>query len=127
GWASTLSVSSYWAHPALLGRFPAAELAWMALSPLAAAGLVIGVVLVLRRLRLSPGLMRYQARLAAAASVAAVAFLAGAASWVLGRSAGPAAFRPGLVNGAELLVMAAALAVALRAAAGIRRARFDLE
>lgn len=126
GWASTLSVSSYWAHPALLGRFPAAELAWMALSPLAAVGLVAGVVLVLGRLRTSLRLMRYQARLAAAASVAAAAFLAGAASWVLGGSAGPAAFRPGLVNGAELLVMAVALAVALRAGAGIRCARLGL-
>jgi hypothetical protein len=123
GWASTLSVSSYWAHPALLGRFPAAELAWMGASPLAAAGLVVGVVLVLRRLRLSPRLTRYQARLAAWASVAAAGFLAGAASWVLGREQGPAALRPGLLNGAELVLMAVALAVALRAAAGIRRAR----
>ncbi len=38
-WASTLSVSSYWAHPGALAAFPAAELAWMALSPLAMAGL----------------------------------------------------------------------------------------
>ena len=33
-WASTLSVSSYWAHPGALAGFPAAELAWMAASPL---------------------------------------------------------------------------------------------
>jgi hypothetical protein len=85
------------------------------------------VVLVLRRLRLPPRLMRYQARLGAWASVAGAGFLAGAASWVLGREQGPAALRPGLVNRAELLVMAMALAVALRAGAGLRRARLDLD
>ena len=33
GWASTLSVTSYWAHPAALASSPPAELAWMVLSP----------------------------------------------------------------------------------------------
>jgi hypothetical protein len=41
-WASTLSVSSFWAHPAALAAFPPAELAWMALSPLAVACVVAG-------------------------------------------------------------------------------------
>ena len=48
-WASTLSVSSFWAHPAALAAFPAAELAWMALSPLAVAGAVTGAATVVRR------------------------------------------------------------------------------
>ena len=41
-WAGTLSVSSYWAHPAALNAFPAPELAWMVLSPLALLSLVGG-------------------------------------------------------------------------------------
>ena len=57
GWASTLSVSAYWVHPALLGRFPLAELAWMVLSPLAGIGLVGGACAAPRRLEL-PGSSR---------------------------------------------------------------------
>jgi hypothetical protein len=122
GWASTLSVSSFWAHPALLGVFPVAELAWMIVSPVAGIGLVAGLATVVRRLALPSGLLRYLARLAVAASAAAVPFLAGAASWVLGTGPGQAAlFRPGLVDGADLMIMALALMVALRAASGIRR------
>jgi hypothetical protein len=124
GWASTLSVSSYWAHPALLGRFPHAELAWMALSPVAAAGLLIGLVLTVRRLTWSGRLLRYEAALAGWACLSAAVFLVGAVSWLLGHGlSGAALFRPGLVNGAELLIMVMSLAVALRAAARIRRAR----
>ncbi len=124
GWASTLSVSSYWVHPALLGRFPHAELAWMALSPVAAAGLLAGLVLTARRLTWSGRLLRYEAGLAGWACLSAAVFLAGAVSWMLGHGlSGTALFRPGLVNGAELLIMAMSLAVALRAATRIRRAR----
>ena len=44
-----------------------------------------------------------------------VPFLAGAASWVFGTGPGQTGlFRPGLVDGAELLIMAIALVVALR-------------
>ena len=53
-WASTLSVSSYWAHPAALSAFPSAELAWMALSPIALAAVVVGAVTAVRRIELSP-------------------------------------------------------------------------
>jgi hypothetical protein len=123
GWASTLSVSSYWAHPGLLARFPLAELAWMVLSPLALGGLAAGLVLVVRRLALPSRLLDYLAWLGAAASLAAAAVLAGAASWVLGHGPGQAGlFRPGLVNGAGLAVMTIALVVALRAASGVLRA-----
>jgi len=56
GWASTLSVTSYWAHPAALASFPAAEVAWMVVSPAAICCLVTGTIRLLRRLELSPGL-----------------------------------------------------------------------
>jgi hypothetical protein len=127
GWASTLSVSAYWAHPALWGIFPAPEMAWMVLSPLAWIGLVAGVVAVIRRLQLPSGLLRYLAWLAAAATTVAVAFLGGAAIWVLARGPGQVgAFRPGLVDTASLLIMAMALVIALRAALGIQHARLAI-
>jgi hypothetical protein len=117
GWASTLSVSSFWVHPALLSRFPVAELAWMAASPVAGIALILAAATVVRRLALPAGLVRYLARLARGACLAATVFLAGAAIWVVGQGGGPAGlFRPGLVDGGELLVMTAALAVAARLA-----------
>jgi hypothetical protein len=122
GWSSTLSVSSFWVHPALLSRFPAAELAWMATSPVAGITLIIAAATVVRRLALVGGLVRYLARLARGACLAAAVFLAGAAIWVVGQGGGPAGlFRPGLVDGAELVIMALALAVAVRVAAALGR------
>ena len=128
GWASTLSVSSFWAHPAMLSRLPVTELAWMVLSPLAGIGLVAGLALLLRRLVLPAHVARYLARVATASSVAAGLFLAGAASWVLVLRPGQSvlAFRPGAVDDGELMLMVLTLAVALRAVAGIRRARLAL-
>lgn len=127
GWAWTLSVSSFWAHPALLAIFPVPELIWMVLSPVAAVGLVTGLVIVVRRLALPGGVLRYLTYLAVAASAAAVPFLAGAASWVLGSGPGQAGlFRPGLVDGAELLMMALSLVVALRLSLGLLHARRHL-
>jgi len=123
-WASTLSVSSYWVHPGLLAQFPLPEVAWMAASPLALAGVAAGLVMVVRRLDVPARLLRYLTLLALAASLVAVPVLVGAASWVLGHGPGQAGlFRPGLVNGAGLVIMATALVVALRAASGVLRAR----
>ena len=121
GWASTLSVSSYWAHPALLGRFPAAELAWMALSPAGWIGLGTGLVMVTRRLDLaSSQVLRYLSHLAALATAAAALFLACASAWLLDHGAASGeAFRPGLVDAGELVAMALSLIAAVRAASGI--------
>jgi hypothetical protein len=115
GWASTLSVTSFWAHPELLGRFPAAELAWMVFSPVAGIALACAVVTTVRRLSLPQPLVGYLARLARGAWWAGAAFAAGAAMWMLGRSSTAGLFRPGLVDGAELVIMMLALAVALTA------------
>lgn len=112
GWAMTLSVTSYWAHPAALLAFPAAELAWMVLSPAALAGLSTGLAGLVRRLDLPPRLLRYQAWLGALAAAGMAVFLAAAASWVLAGSHGPGTlFRPGAIDVAALAAMALALLV----------------
>ena len=131
-WASTLSVSSFWAHPAALAAFPAAELAWMALSPLAVAAAVTGAAAVVRRASrspavLSPAVLRFETWLGRAACAAMAVFLAGACAWVAaplgasgaGRAPG-AMFRPGLIDVAGLVVLALALAVACQAAGQAR-------
>jgi len=126
-WASTLSVSSYWAHPAALRAFPAPELAWMALSPLALLSLVGGTVAIVRRQRPSARLLAYQARLAAAAALAMACFLAGAGCWVFGQGSGRAGlFHAGVVDVAGLAVMTVALVAAAWAAVGARRGALAL-
>ena len=116
-WASTLSVSSFWAHPAALAAFPAAELTWMALSPLALAGLVTGAAAIVRRTELSPAVLRFETRLARAACVTMAVFLGAGGAWIADRTApagGP--FHPGAIDVAGLAVMALALATGWQAA-----------
>ena len=116
GWAATLSVSSYWAHPVALLAFPAGEIAWMTVSPAALGGLAAGLTMIVRRLGLPAGVLRYQARLGGVAAAVMAVFLTGAACWVL--AGGPAPrnlFRAGAIDGLALIMMALALAAGWRA------------
>jgi hypothetical protein len=124
GWASTLWVSSYWAHPQALGSFPAGQLAWMALSPLAWLCLAVGGTWLVRRLRLPERLFGFEARLAAAVAISMTVVVIGAACWVFGAAAGRAGlFHAGIVDVGGLAVMLLAAFAGGRAAAGALRAR----
>ena len=114
-WAATLSVSAYWAHPAALLAFPPGEVAWMAASPLALAGLMTGAVTAMRRADLPSRLLAYLARLGQAAAVAMTVFLAGSCAWIAGRGQ-RGLFHAGIIDVAAVLVMAVALGVAGRGA-----------
>jgi hypothetical protein len=120
GWAATLSVTSYWAHPAALASVPAAELAWMVISPAALLGVAIGAVTLVRRIEASPRILRYEAWTGRAAVAAMTAFLGGALCWVSQRGPAPALFRAGDIDAAGLAVMATALAVGWQAMARAR-------
>jgi hypothetical protein len=127
GWAATLWVSSYWAHPHALASFPAGQLAWMALCPLAWLCLAAGGTWLVRRLRLSARLLGFEARLAGVAAVAMAVLVVGAACWVFGASPGPAGlFHAGTVDVAATAVMLLAAAIGARAAASAQRARIAL-
>ena len=119
-WAGTSWFSSYWLHPGWLPHFPADELAWMAFSPIALAATLTGSALTVARLRLSTRVLRFEAGVAALGVAAMAAFLAGAASWVLGdpRYLG-AMFSVGAIDYVAVAVMTLAL---LAATAAIRRA-----
>jgi len=116
GWAETLSLTTYWAHPAALRALPAAELGWMVASP---AALVVGVgaaMTIVRRLVLSAATVAFEARLASAAGVGMVVVLAAAGWWVIAAHDDPEGlFRTGSLDLALIAGMAAAL-VAARAA-----------
>lgn len=114
-WAATLSVSSYWAHPVALSAFPAAEITWMVVSPVALTALVAGVAGTMRRLDWSPRLLRYESWLVSAAAVGMTVFLAGGCCWVLAEGSRPGLFHAGAIDVASLAVMMLALTVARRA------------
>ena len=122
GWACTLSVTSYWAHPAALASFPAAELAWMVLSPAAICCLVIGTARLVRRLELSTRVLRYEAWVASAAALGMAAFVSGALCWVTEGGPGPQGlFHTGAIDAAGLAVMVIALVTEGRAVHMVHR------
>jgi hypothetical protein len=125
-WASTLSVSAYWAHPSALAAFPAAELAWMAVSPLAVLCVVGGGATVVRRVEFSPRVLAFETRLGTVACAVMAVFLAGCFAWIVrgGPGPGPGLFHAGAIDVAGAVVMALALMVA-RQAARVARLRTD--
>jgi hypothetical protein len=121
-WATSLSVSAYWAHPTALAAFPAAELAWMAMSPLALACAVAAAATLVRRAEFSPRLLALEARLGTAACVVMAVFLAGCSCWVA-TGGQRSLFHAGLIDVAGVAMMALSLGIALQAA---RTARLGL-
>ena len=128
-WATSLSVSAYWAHPAsFLASFPRAEVAWMATSPLALAASVAAAAVLVRRARLAPRVLAFEVRLAAAACAVMLVVCAAAACWVATSggsrltAAGLAApFHAGLIDLAGTGLLTAVLPVAAQAARLARR------
>jgi hypothetical protein len=116
GWAATLFVSAYWAHPASLLSFPAPELAWMVVSPIALVCFAVGAVGLVRKIELSPKLLRFEARLAQLGGMVMVMFLIGASLWVVDGGPGPRnLFHVGVIDIGSICVMVASLATAGRA------------
>jgi hypothetical protein len=115
-WAVTLFVTAYWAHPGSLLTFPAGEIAWMVLSPIALACLGVGTVRLVREIELSPKLLRFEARLAQLGCAVMVLFLVGASLWVVDGGPGPRnLFHVGAIDIGCLAVTVAALATGGRA------------
>jgi hypothetical protein len=115
-WASTLSITSYWAHPGALMAFPASEVAWMVVSPVALVCAAVGAAKVVRRLEMPNSVLRYEARLAKVGAVVMSVFLVGACMWVIDGGPGPRdLFHVGAIDVAGLVAMALALVVAYRA------------
>ncbi len=114
-WASTLAVSSYWAHPAILLSFPLSEIAWMVISPLAIVVAVTGAARTVRQLELSPRLLRYVTYTARLALCGLGLFLFGTLTWLIDGGPGPAnLFQAGTVDVIGLTVMCTSLVVAVR-------------
>jgi hypothetical protein len=114
-WASTLAVSAYWAHPAVLLSFPPSEVAWMVLSPLALILAVTEAVQTIRELELSRGLLRFVRYMAGMALCGSGLFLFGTITWLVDGGPGPDnLYQAGTVDVVGLAVMGTAVVVALR-------------
>jgi hypothetical protein len=115
-WAATLFVTAYWAHPASLLSFPAPELTWMVVSPIALICFGVGAVRLVRAIELPPGLLRFEARLARLGGTVMVMFLIGASLWVVDGGPGPRnLFHVGVIDIGSICVMVASLVTAGRA------------
>ena len=125
-WAATLWVNAYWAHPGALGSFPALEVAWMVVSPIALLAVVSGAVTILRRLPLPSTVLRYESWVGLAGVLAMATFLAGAGSWVISGGPGPRdLFRVGAIHWLCVALMAATLVLGAHAAQRALAARPD--
>jgi hypothetical protein len=124
GRAETLSISTYWVHPATLLSLPRLQLAWMVASPAALIVALTGFVAVVRRVTLSPAAIRYEARLAKIALMASAPCLGVAAWWVITSHAGPVnVYQAGSLDLLLIACMAAALVVVLVATRHLRPVR----
>jgi hypothetical protein len=110
GWAGTLWLSSYWAHPLALRSFPVTEVVWMTLSPALWLTLVTAGLRLLGRTGQSPRLQRWTLSAGAIAVALMCVFLAGAGLWVLTSEPGPRnLFAVGVVDLVIVVVLAGAL------------------
>jgi hypothetical protein len=130
-WALTLFVSSWWAHPALFATLPAAERAWMALSPFVLAVVVASSTVLVRRVRLSPRVAAFEACLGLLGCVTMAAFVGCYGVWITEKVRLEPGLPLGLTVGATqatiiallVLTLAAAAQAARTAVRAVRRAR----
>jgi hypothetical protein len=130
-WALTLSITSYWGHPALFLTLPASERAWMALSPFVLAITVASATALVRRVRLSPRVAVFEACLGLLGCITMAAFVVCLGVWLterVGLMPGlPVGISIGSTNATVIGLLVLALAVAAQAARmavrAVRRAR----
>jgi hypothetical protein len=114
-WASTLSVTSYWAHPGALSTFPLTEVVWMIASPVAMATVAVGCAKTVRRARLSARVLRAEMVLGRLAVATMVLFVFAAGLWMLSGDPGPGGlFTTGAIDRFALIAMVACLVVAIQ-------------
>jgi ABC-type uncharacterized transport system YnjBCD permease subunit len=92
----------------------------MLVSPAAVGALIVGATRVVRRVDLTPRVVRYERRLGLLAALTTAIFLTGAALWVVDGGPGPRnLFHIGSIDIVELVVLAVLVLVTGRAAARV--------
>ena len=114
-WATSLSVSAYWAHPGALAVFPAAGAGLDGGSPVALAAAVLAAADPGPPRRTAAPLLAFETRLGIAACAVMAVFLAGCGCWVA-TGGQRSLFHAGVIDVAGVAVMALALGLARQAA-----------
>lgn len=115
-WASTIWVTSYWAHPGALRALPPSELAWMIVGPAMLLAAVVAAGGMLRRAQVSDRVLRYELVLGVGLVAVMAIFLAGAGSWVVAGGAAGGLFGVGIIDAIGIAVLGAVLSLACIAA-----------
>jgi hypothetical protein len=123
-WVLTLFVSSWWAHPLLFASLPATERAWMALSPFVLALAVASSAVLVRRVRLSPRVAAFEARLGLLGCVTMAAFVGCYGIWTIEKVRVEPGLPLGLTVGVTHATIIALLILALAVAAQAARMAF---
>ncbi len=106
-WSATQSITAYWAHPTALAHFPAADVAWMALSPLALGCALAGLVGVAARVSAPTTRPLWWFR---AVGANMFLFLFGSLWWLVDGDAGPRnLYHKGAIDVIDVIVMSATL------------------
>ena len=85
----------------------------MAISPVAIACVVLGAASTVRRLELSPKILRYESRLGSLATFAMIGFLTGCCLWIIDGGTEPRdLLHIGATNVIEVLMMGPVLVIA---------------
>lgn len=113
-WAVTSWITSYWAHPHALARFPASEIAWMLACPVALLTGVLAGVRLAYRIGLPRRLARVGAFLGIATTLSMAVFLAGAIAWVVGGVSAARLFHVGTIDAVGAGLMAGALTTTVK-------------
>lgn len=120
-WACTRWISSYWAHPASLASFPAGQLAWMVLSPIALGWTILKGLRLVQHRAISAAGLRTEGRLSLLAVAGIVLVALGGLSWAAGGHSGPhGLFRAGALDGGLVSAAVGGALFALLAARALR-------
>lgn len=116
-WAATMSVTSYWLHLHELVAFPASELAWMVISPLAVLTAITGGALAVARSSTTPHILAWDRRLIKGVQWSMVAFALGAVTWLADDAPRQPhyMFRKGFIDVVDLSLVVVMALVARRA------------
>lgn len=116
-WAATMSVTSYWLHLHELRAFPASELVWMVVSPLAVFTAIAGGALAVARSSTTSRILAWDRRLLKGVQWSMITFALGAVTWLADDAPRQPhyMFRKGFIDVVDLCLIVVMALVARRA------------
>lgn len=105
-WSATSSITAYWMHPTALAHFPATELTWMFLSPLALITALVGLGTIVVAVRQHTHFTTPSVWWTRVLGANMMAFLFGALWWLMDGDSSPRnLFHRGLIDVIDVIMM----------------------